>query len=125
MRKQAQNTEVRDYIEKNFREGFVRNIDDFLSMDLEEYRRFVRRGENGEKEIQQVVPEKPFPERAPTFDPNDFEVALDRLGVRSFDLVETYAHELHKAPEVTTIPGRHCREEMCEHLGIGQKELIN
>ena len=30
------------------------------------------------------------------FDEDNFEIALDRLGLRSFDLIESYGPEQHK-----------------------------
>jgi hypothetical protein len=40
--------------------------------------------------------ETPFGELGMLFDEDNFEIALDRLGLRSFDLLNSYVPELAK-----------------------------
>jgi len=65
-------------------------------MDLEDYRQFVDGHGKRLDNIEGQDGDKPFRELGMTFDEDNFEIALDRLGLRSFDLVESYGHEPNK-----------------------------
>jgi hypothetical protein len=50
------------------------------------------------------------------FDEDNFEIALDRLGLRSFDLVDSYVPDLSKEIELGAMVGSQYREEICDRL---------
>ena len=58
------------------------------------------------------------------FDEDNFEIALDRLGLRSFDLLNSYVPELAKQIKLEEMAGSQYREVLGQKLEVTQQALM-
>ena len=82
-------------------------------MDLKDYRNVLN---DHQHSLNELEGEKPFRELGMAFDEDNFQIALDRLGLRSFDLLDSYVPELEKQIQLEAMVGSQYREEVCERL---------
>ena len=122
-----ENTELRDFIESKFREQIEENICNFLSMDLEAYQRFVQHNPD-EHEITDPKDVKGYNKfveniRMSGFNNSRFEENLDKIGVRYYDLHQTYEYEQSRDMSIQ-VTGRWYIEQLCQELNFNQSQLM-
>ena len=99
--KQMEDQELMGVVENELKDAFINNIDTFLSMSLEEYKRYINNkydyGEDltHEWDISRRKPLPPHQRIANGFMVDGFEDRLELLGLNQFSLVDAYKRELN------------------------------